>query len=95
MLYHAHSVFVTAELIQILDAVVIKLVQKFNGELLDYLLNKVSGIVMDAQFIEVLPYFVQYQEVLLLIGEEGNELLECMGALLIHHDLRKIRDQYL
>jgi hypothetical protein len=59
VLDYTHSIFVTSELIEVLDAVVKELAEEFKRKYFYYLLDEVSGVTVDAEFEKVLTQFLE------------------------------------
>lgn len=87
MLEDTHAVLVTGELVQVLYAIIEELVQEFNGENLDDLLNKVGRVAVYAKVVEILSDLIKHQRKLLVGSEDGQEVLESMRPLFVGEDV--------
>jgi hypothetical protein len=88
VLHDTHSILVTAKLVNILQAVVKEFVELLNGENLYDFLNEMGCVAVNAEFVEILPYFIQYQQVLLLARAKRQKLLKGVGSLFVHANIR-------
>lgn len=65
-----HAVFITTKLINVLYTVIKELIEQWHWEKFNYFLNKMSRVVMNAELIKVLSYFVKDQYILRLRGKK-------------------------
>jgi len=91
---YTHAVFITTKLINVLYTVIKELIEQWHWEKFYYFLNEMSWVVMNAELIKVLSYFIKDQYILRLRGKKWKKVLKSVSSLFVHDNVRKLRNQY-